>query len=290
MSTDDRFRRHHDIFGELGQADLAATDVTVVGASGLGTPTLLYLAFLGPKRIRIVEPGYLQDSARNRNFAAINSDPAEITRKVDIAIRMVSERSPQIKVDVIADRLESRGALEAVRATDYVFGCLDQDGARFILNEYCLAYEKTLIDMATDVQPETAEFGGRVVVVRPGEGCLCCLDVLDENDVRRYLSSSGELENEAAAYGVPKSSLAPRTGPSVATINGIVAGLGVTEFWAAVTKLRPTHRITTYLGIESVLRKSTDVPGPNCYYCNLVRGSGDRAGVDRHLRAIANVA
>lgn len=290
MTTDERFSRHLDIFGELGQAELAATDVTVVGASGLGTPTLLYLAFLGPKRLRIIEPGYLKDSGRNRNFAARTTDPTDITRKVDIAARMVRTRSPETRVDVIADRLESQDAFEAIQASEYMLGCVDKDGARFVLNELCLAFEKTLIDMATDVQAETAEFGGRIAVVRPGEGCLCCLGLLDSNDVRRYLSSPGELDNEAAAYGVPTSRLAARTGPSVATINGIVAGLGVTEFWADVTKIRPTHRLTTYLGLETVLRKSADTPDPNCYYCRVVRGSGHRSGVYRHIDSTRHAA
>lgn len=285
MRTDERFSRHLDIFGEIGQVALATTDVTVVGASGLGTPTLLYLAFLGPKRLRIIEPGYLKDSGRNRNFAAHDNDPTGITRKVDIAARMVRVRSPATKVDIIADRLESQDAFDAIQASEYAIGCVDQDGARFVLNELCLAFEKTLIDMATDVQAEAAEFGGRIAVVRPGEGCLCCLDLLDPVDVRRYLSSSGELDNEAAAYGVPKSRLAAQTGPSVATINGVVAGLGVTEFWAAVTGIRPTHRLTTYLGLETALRKSADVPDPDCYYCRVVKGSRHRSGVQRHINA-----
>ncbi len=283
MSTDARFSRHHDIFGELGQADLAKADVTVVGASGLGTPTLLYLAFLGPKRIRVIEPGYLKDSGRNRNFAALNSDATDITRKVDIAARMVRARSPQTRVDIIANHLESKEAFDAIRATGHVIGCVDKDGARFVLNEVCLAFGKTLIDMATDVQSETAEFGGRIAVVRPGEGCLFCMGLLDQNDVRRYLSSSQELDNEAAAYGVPTAQLGAQTGPSVATINGIVAGLGVTEFWADVTKIRPTHRLTAYLGLEAVIRKSADTPDPDCYYCNIVNSAGESAGILRHL-------
>lgn len=283
MESNERFSRHLELFGEAGQARLATKDLVVVGASGLGTPALLYLAFLGPKRIRIIEPGYLKESSRNRNFAARNSDAPDITRKVDIAARMVRLKSSRTTVDIIPDRLESDSAFAAIESTDYVFGCIDDDGVRFVLNEVCLAYDKPLIDMASDVQADSEEFGGRVASVRPGEGCLYCLGLLDDQGVRRYLSSRSELLNEAAAYGVPLDRLVSGTGPSVATINGIVAGLGVTEFWADVTGLRKTHRSIIYLGSEAALRKSIDRPAADCYYCNVVRGAGLNAGIHRHV-------
>lgn len=283
MDDDLRFNRHLALFGIAGQARIAKTNVTVVGASGLGTPTLLYLAFLSPREICIVEPGLFTESGRNRNFAARNEDQAEVVTKADLAARMVKMKSSNTIVKVIPEPLESLSTFTAIQNADYVFGCLDLDGARFVLNEVCLAYETPLIDMASDVQAEASEFGGRVTVVRPGEGCLYCLGLLDDRDVRRYLSSSGELKNEACAYGVPVDQLSPGTGPSVATINGIIAGLGVTEFWSDVTGLRKTHRCISYLGSEAVLRRSRDQPPDDCYYCNVVRAAGDSSSVHRHI-------
>lgn len=290
MVGDERFSRHLELFGEAGQARIATKDLTVVGASGVGTPTLLYLAFLGPKRIRIIEPGYLKESSRNRNFAARNSDASDVTRKVDIAARMVGLKSSRTTVDIIPDRLESDAAFAAIESADYVFGCVDHDGVRFVLNEVCLAYDRPLIDMASDVQADSEEFGGRIAVVRPGEGCLYCLGLLDDEDVRRYLSSRRELLNEAATYGVPVDDLAPGTGPSVATINGIIAGLGITEFWASVTGLRQPHRTITYLGSETTIRKSKDEPISDCYYCTVVRGAGLASGVHRHIERLNSAA
>jgi hypothetical protein len=93
-------------------------------------------------------------------------------------------------------------------------------------------------------------------------------------DVRRYLSSEMEQENEASAYGVPVDALLPGTGPSVVTINGIVAGLGVTEFWASVAEIRDANVDIFYRGREGAIRKSIDLPAPNCYYCETVAGTG----------------
>lgn len=290
MGNGERFNRHFELFGRAGQARIATKDLTVVGASGLGTPTLLYLAFLGPRRICIIEPSYLKESSRNRNFAVRNSDASDISRKVEIAARMVRSKSSRTTVDIIPERLESAAAFAAIERSDYVFGCVDHDGVRFILNEVSLAYDKPLIDMASDVQANSEEFGGRVTFVQPGEACLYCLGLLDDTDVRRYLSSAAELRNEAAAYGVPVDHLSSGTGPSVATINGVIAGLGVTEFWAAVTGMRQPYRTIAYLGCEATIRKSVDESMGDCYYCNIVRGRGTASGVHRHISRVNSAA
>ena len=59
--------------------------------------------------------------------------------------------------------LSTKGAFEALKEVDYVFGCMGDDGVRFFLNEACLAYEKPLIDLASDV-PEPGVFGGPVAI------------------------------------------------------------------------------------------------------------------------------
>ena len=282
MLADARNSRHLALFGETGQTRISASTVTVVGASGLGTPTLMYLAFLRLKRINIIDPGYLKLSSHNRNFAVHDSDSANTTLKVDIAARMVQLKSPETTLCKIPERLESKAAFAAIENSDFVFGCLDCDGARFVLNEVCLAYDKPLIDMASDVQSDGSEFGGRVAVVGQ-HGCLYCLGLLDETDIRRYLSSSLELSNEADAYGIPMDYLSASTGPSVATINGIVAGLGVTEFWVNTIGLRSPHRSIIYLGTEAAIRRSVDPPSHDCFYCTVVRGQGHASGVRRHI-------
>ena len=75
----------------------------------------------------------------------------------------------------------------AIEGADYVFGCVDNDGVRFFINEACVAYEKPLIDLASDV-PEPGVFGGHVAITTGNHGCLHCLDLLDPDEVRRYFS------------------------------------------------------------------------------------------------------
>ena len=99
---------------------------------------------------------------------------------------------------------------------------------------------EALIDLASDA-PEPGVFGGHVAIVTGGHGCLHCLDLLDPDDVRRFLSPAEMVENEAAVYGINASALL-ETGPSVVSVNGVVASLGVTAFMALATGIQiPLH-------------------------------------------------
>lgn len=279
---DPRFKQNAALFGREGQNKLRSVRLAVVGCGGLGTHVAQQTALLGVGGMQLIDLGDLKLSSRNRYVGAYHTDPIPGSRKVSIAERLVRDIDPTVVTNAIYDRLESQQAFAAIKQASHVFGCLDKDGPRFILNELCLAYQKPLIDLASDV-PEEGYYGGRVAVVRNGQGCLHCMDVLDARDVRRYLSSKGQLDNEAAEYGVDREQLAPGTGPSVVSINGVVASLGVTEFMAMVTGLREPARLLNYHGQRSTVSKSSDQPIDGCFYCRSVFGSGDGAETERYL-------
>ena len=138
-----------------------------------------------------------------------------------------------------------------------------------------------LIDLASDV-PEPGVYGGRVCISWDGNGCLHCLDLLDPEDVRRYLSSEAEQAAQAAIYGVPHAALG-ETGPSVSPLNGVVASLAATEFMVAVTGMAEPRRLINYAG--HLLRLTTaKAPESDCPFCKGIRGSGGSADVERYLR------
>lgn len=70
-------------------------------------------------------------------------------------------------------------------------------------------------------------------------------------------------------YGVPESALGD-TGPSVVSVNGVVASLGVTEFMAWATGLRDPVRHLVYRGEQGHVRINTDEPAAGCYYCTVL--------------------
>lgn len=236
--------------------------------------------FLIKKAHDLIEPEKLDSTNLNRYVGARHDDVGKY--KTEIAERMIKEIDPEIEVELITAPLESEKAFEAIKAGDIVLSGFDHDGPRFILNELCVAYDKPLIDMASDV-PEAGVYGGRVAVVKKGHGCLYCMDLLDMEDVRKYLTPGEQIENEAAVYGIGKEHLKQGTGPSVISINGVVASLGVTEFMAMMTGLRESFRLINYYGHTGKVVQSKDEPHKNCPYCEK-RGVRQRAEVERYIK------
>ena len=164
MNTE-RYDRNILFFGKEGQDRLAAASVAVVGVGGLGTHVVQQLALAGCRRLALIDKGELKGSSRNRYIGARHDDPVPGSPKACIGERLVHEINPQIGVGVVHAELASRVAFEAIKGCEYVFGCLDNDGARLILNELCLAYMKPYFDLASDIPTGEAQYGGRVCVV-----------------------------------------------------------------------------------------------------------------------------
>jgi molybdopterin/thiamine biosynthesis adenylyltransferase len=283
MSSDeDRFARNIALFGKKGQTRLREASVAIVGSGGLGSFAIAELALLGVGAIYPIDDEELSNSNRNRYVGAWHDDPVPGSAKTRLAERHVRSIDPRIRVVPIQQSLFSEEAFAAVREADYVFGCLDDDGPRLVLNELCAAYAKPLFDLASDV-PEAGVYGGRICVAWDGTACPYCLGEIDTKAAQRYLASDAERENEDAIYGIKRSALG-ETGPSVVSINGVVASLAVTEFMAAVTGMRKPALLMTYRGHDSIVTKRRDPPASDCYYCKGLRGQGTVADVERYLR------
>ena len=281
-----RFDRQMALFGEEGQRTLEETQVAVVGVGGLGTHVVQQLALLGVRHVSVIDSEQLAETNRNRYVTARCDDPIPGTRKVDIAERLMKEIDPSIHVDKVADSLVSDDGFRAIIGADYVFGCLDSEGARLVLNELCAAYVRPYVDLASDIIPgETLAYGGRVCIgLWVGDGCLVCRGLLDVSEAQLDLAGPDARRDRDAIYGIETTALG-RSGPSVVSINGVVASLGVTEFMVLVTGLRPPRPVTNYYGHMGRLTNSQDDPPPDCFYCKVVRGRGDEADVQRYLRA-----
>jgi molybdopterin/thiamine biosynthesis adenylyltransferase len=279
-----RFDRQVRLFGEEGQRRLSACSTAVVGIGGLGTHVVQQLALLGVGGLVLVDAEELSETNRNRYVGAKHDDPIPGMAKVDLGERIALDINPIIRVTKVHDSLVSESAFAAVARADYVFGCVDREGARLILNELCAAYSRPYIDLATEIVPgETSVFGGRVSVNLGAHGCLVCFDLIDVVEAQRDLLGPHSEEMDLALYGVDRHALGA-VGPAVVSLNGVVASLGVTEFMVAVTGLRPPVRLAKYYGHTGKVVVAADDPAPNCYYCNSVRGRGDAADLGRYVR------
>ena len=264
----DRFDRQRQIFGDNGQKRLRATTVGVVGGGGLGSFMVLELAYLGVGKIVIVDDVRLEYQNRNRLVGAWMSY-ANGTPKVQILRDLGTLIDSDIRVEAIQARIESPEAQAALTNVDVVVGCVDHDGPRFVLNEFCCKHDLPLIDAASDTIPEENRvlFGGRVCVATSETGCLMCLKVLDQRELQEYFASPEQQADRAAIYGVPDRVLAGG-GPSVITVNGVVASIAATELMALVTKIRVPIAHQDWRGHNGRLLRVTDHQ-EGCYYCGL---------------------
>lgn len=114
-------------------------------------------------------------------------------------------------------------------------------------------------------------------------GCLICRDLVDLEEAQIDLAGPDAQRDREAIYGVDRGVLG-RSGPSVVSINGVVASLAVTEFMVAATGLRVPKAVVNYYGKMGRLTSPTDAPSPDCYYCLTVKGLGKRADVQHYVR------
>jgi hypothetical protein len=282
--SDRRDDRNIRFFGKEGQDKLSKQHVTVIGVGGIGTHVVQQLALLGVGRMSLVDPEQLDYSNFNRYVGAYYDDPVPGTFKVDIGKRIIMQINPRIQVSGIRKSLVSQDAFCSIIDCDTVFGCVDKEGLRLILNELCAAYSKPYFDLSSEIITESPpRYGGRVCVSWDGQGCLVCQGQLDVREAQLDLMDPEAARDRQTIYGLPREALAV-AGPSVVSLNGVIASLGVTEFMLAVTGVRPRPRgLLTYRAHSGGVTVGTDEPAPDCYYCKGIRGKGAEADVQRYL-------
>jgi molybdopterin-synthase adenylyltransferase len=281
-----RFDRNERLFGAAGQARLRETTVAVVGVGGLGTHVVQQLALLGVGRLALIDGEEIEVTNRNRYVGVRHDDPIPGTPKVVVGERIVRDIDPSIVVSKVQKTVVSAEGFEAVKASTHVMACLDSDGIRLIVNELCAAYAIPLLDLASDVpvqaSNEPLRYGGRVVFAA-GQGCSVCRGQLDVAEAQLELGGARARAERDRLYGVPRADL-DEAGPSVVSLNGVIASLAVTEFMVEVTGLRPANGLLTYRGPLGGVTVGKDAPAPGCYYCTHLHGRGVAIDVDRYLR------
>lgn len=285
MDTD-RFERQIRLFGKDGQKKIQNASVAIVGAGGLGSHVVQQLGFLGVGSLMIIDPDELEETNRNRLIGVHYDDPIPGTKKVDIAKRLINTIDPSIKVEVVSKELRTEEAFSKIKKSNYIFGCVDNDGSRLILTELCSAFEIPYFDLASDIinnEEFDFSYGGRVFVNFDDAGCLCCYNIISPLNAGIDLESEEARKGRTEIYGVSREYL-PSTGPSVVSINGVVASLAVTEFMVMITGLRSPNRLLNYHGHRGVVNVSVDKPQPDCYYCKSIRGKYNDANIGRYLK------
>ncbi|MCC7165471.1 MAG: ThiF family adenylyltransferase [Anaerolineae bacterium] len=279
----ERFDRQILVFGTQGQAKLGAAHVGIVGLGGIGSHIAQGLAFLGVGTLTLVDDDRVEETNLNRLIGGVPTDAKSHDLKVRVTERMIRSISPEAQIRVVPKNLRSREAIDALTECPVIFGCVDYDGARLVLMELAAAYEVTLIDSATEIiqsENQITEFGGRVVVARPGDFCLDCAHQIDMEVAKQELESLEiqELRKEHG-YGLGHRG----TAPSVVSLNGVLANLALNEFLAMTTNLREPKRHLVYYGMRGKVNAREDQQSPDCYTCGFLVGSRERANLYRYV-------
>ncbi|WCM94906.1 molybdopterin-synthase adenylyltransferase MoeB [Acidovorax sp. NCPPB 2350] len=140
-----RYSRHLLLpdLGMEGQRRLKAARVLVIGAGGLGSPVLLYLAAAGVGHIGIVEFDHVDLSNLQRQVIHGMSDLG--TPKGESARRAIHELNPFVNVRLHPARLEAHNALEILQAYDLVIDGSDNFATRYLVNDACVLAGKPCV-------------------------------------------------------------------------------------------------------------------------------------------------
>ena len=134
----DRYSRHviMDEIGPEGQQRLLESSVLVVGAGGLGSPAIQYLAAAGIGRIGIVDDDIVERSNLQRQI--VHGDDDVGRPKVESAAEYVAALNPDIDVEPHETRITADNVAELVDDYDVVLDASDNFGTRYLLNDYCV--------------------------------------------------------------------------------------------------------------------------------------------------------
>jgi sulfur-carrier protein adenylyltransferase/sulfurtransferase len=165
-----RYSRHLSLsnFGLAGQEKLKAARVLVIGAGGLGSPALLYLAAAGVGTLGIVDFDRVDLSNLQRQVLfdtdSVGQGKAEAARARLLAL------NPHLHIQLHADELRAANVLDIVRHYDVVLDGTDRFGTRYIVNDACVLLGKPLISAAIH------RFEGQAFTYVPQRGpCYRCL-------------------------------------------------------------------------------------------------------------------
>jgi adenylyltransferase/sulfurtransferase len=133
----ERYARHVLLpqVGREGQQRLTASRVLVVGAGGLGSPALLYLAAAGVGTLGIVDADVVETSNLQRQVIHSDADVGRL--KTESAVEAVGRVNPAVEVVRHDLRLDSSNALDVLRDYDVIVDGTDNFPTRYLLNDAC---------------------------------------------------------------------------------------------------------------------------------------------------------
>lgn len=133
----DRYSRHiiMDDVGPGGQSDLLDAHVLVLGAGGLGSPIIQYLAAAGVGTLGIADDDEVELSNLQRQTIHRNDDVGR--KKVDSAAEFVAKLNPDVDVRTHESRVNPDNIEDLIEQYDFVVDGTDNFQTRYLVNDAC---------------------------------------------------------------------------------------------------------------------------------------------------------
>jgi adenylyltransferase/sulfurtransferase len=166
-----RYARHLilDEVGEEGQEELLNARVLVIGAGGLGSPVLMYLAAAGVGTLGVLDSDTVDVTNLQRQI--VHADARIGASKVDSAIETLARLSPGTTFIAHRLRLDAGNVAALIEDYDVIADGSDNFDTRYLVNDACVAAGKTLVSASL------LRFEGQLATFKPHEGgpCYRCL-------------------------------------------------------------------------------------------------------------------
>jgi molybdopterin/thiamine biosynthesis adenylyltransferase/rhodanese-related sulfurtransferase len=148
MDTRDQYERYTRQlslpgFGMDGQAKLAKAKTLVIGAGGLGSPVIQYLAAAGVGTIGIVDGDNIELSNLHRQLLFTTGDISKA--KALVAAEKVNKINPDIICHAFNYPVTNKNAFDLFRSYEIIIDCTDNFTARYLVSDACKLLNKPLV-------------------------------------------------------------------------------------------------------------------------------------------------
>jgi molybdopterin/thiamine biosynthesis adenylyltransferase len=189
----------HEIGGP-GQQRLRAAKVLVIGAGGLGSPALLYLAAAGIGHLAVVDDDAVSLSNLQRQVLHATAEIG--APKVESAARAIARLNPHVAVETHPRRLDEALAAALVPRHDLVLDGSDNFATRYLVNAACVAAHRPLIAAAM------SQWEGQIGLYDPARGGPCYACVFPEPPAPELMPACAQAGIVGALPGVMGSMMA----------------------------------------------------------------------------------
>lgn len=192
--NDDQLLRYarHILLGEMGiegQERILASHALVIGAGGLGSPALLYLAAAGVGTITVVDHDTVDLTNLQRQIAHTTARTGQ--SKVASVNAAMLAINPHITIHALCEAATAANLAPLVLAADVVLDCTDNFATRHLINQACVAHGKPL------VSGSAIRMDGQLSVYYPASNeaapCYACVFPADHHFEETACSTLGVL-------------------------------------------------------------------------------------------------